>query len=85
MSVKSQLLLSIEAIAGAIERLFKVLSTSQKHTLLTLIDISLFLIAIGVAIGFSSGFDRVPSEIWQSKAAQNAHPQLSTFNFLNEA
>jgi FlaA1/EpsC-like NDP-sugar epimerase len=67
MSVKSQFLLSIEATARAIERLFKVLSTSQKHTLLTSIDISLFLIAIGVAIGFSTGFDRVPSEIWHSK------------------
>jgi FlaA1/EpsC-like NDP-sugar epimerase len=66
MSVKSQFLLSIEATARAIEKLFKVLSTSQKHTLLTLIDISLFLVAIGVAIGFSTGFDRVPSEIWQS-------------------
>jgi FlaA1/EpsC-like NDP-sugar epimerase len=63
MSTNSRSLLSIEATAGAIEKLFKVLSTSQKYTLLTVIDISLFLTSIAAAIGFSAGFDRVVTEI----------------------
>ncbi len=66
MSTNSRSLLSIEAIARSVEKLFKVLSTSQKYTLLTFVDISLFLMAIGAAIGFSAGFDRVPSEMWQA-------------------
>lgn len=66
MSTNSRSWLSIEAIARVIEKRFKVFSTSQKYTLLTFVDISLFLISIYAAIGFSAGFDRVSLEMWRS-------------------
>jgi FlaA1/EpsC-like NDP-sugar epimerase len=66
MFTNSRSLSNINATARVIEKLSQVLSTSQKYTLLTCIDLSLFLISIGAAIGFSTGFDRVPQEMWRS-------------------
>lgn len=66
MSKNNRYWLNIEAVAAAVEKLFKVLSTSQKHTLLTFIDICLFLLSIYVATGFGVGFEDVPLELWQS-------------------
>ncbi len=63
MSTKSRSLLSIEATAATLEKLVNALSNHQKYTILTVIDISLFLISIGLAIGFEYGFDLVPAEM----------------------
>jgi FlaA1/EpsC-like NDP-sugar epimerase len=57
MSTKSRSLLSIEATAATLEKLVNALSNHQKYTILTSIDIGLFLISIVAAIGFEYGFD----------------------------
>jgi FlaA1/EpsC-like NDP-sugar epimerase len=64
MSTNSRSLLSIEATAGTIEKLVDALSNSHKYTIMTSIDIGLFPISIGAALGFAKGFDRIPTEIW---------------------
>ncbi len=66
MSTKSRSLLSIEATAATLEKRIDALSNYQKYTILTFVDISLFLISIGAAIGFESGFGLMPTEIWQA-------------------
>jgi FlaA1/EpsC-like NDP-sugar epimerase len=63
MSTKSRSLLSIEATAATLEKLVNALSNHQKYTILTAIDISLFLISIIAAIGFEYGFDLVHEEM----------------------
>lgn len=65
MFTKSRSLLSIEATAETLEKLVDALSNSQKYSILTFIDISLFLTSIGAAIGFEWGFGFIPTEIWQ--------------------
>jgi FlaA1/EpsC-like NDP-sugar epimerase len=65
MSTKSRSLLSIEATATTLEKLINALSNSQKYTILTFVDISLFLISISAAIGFEWGFDLMPMKMWQ--------------------
>jgi FlaA1/EpsC-like NDP-sugar epimerase len=64
MSTKSRSLLSIEATAATLEKLINALSNHQKYTILTSIDISLFLTSIIAAIGFEWGFDLVPMGMW---------------------
>jgi FlaA1/EpsC-like NDP-sugar epimerase len=64
MSTKSRSLLSIEATVATLEKLINALSNHQKYTILTAIDISLFLTSIMAAIGFEYGFDRMPIEFW---------------------
>jgi FlaA1/EpsC-like NDP-sugar epimerase len=64
MSTKSRSLLSIEATAATLEKLTNALSNSQKYTILTFIDLSLFLTSITVAIGFEWGFDLLPTQTW---------------------
>ncbi|WP_373541090.1 polysaccharide biosynthesis protein [Chamaesiphon sp.] len=64
MSTKSRSLLSIEATAATLEKLINALSNHQKYTILTSIDISLFLTSIIAAIGFEWGFDRIPMGMW---------------------
>ncbi len=64
MSTKSRSLLSIEATAATLEKLINALSNHQKYTILTSIDICLFLISISAAIGFEYGFDRISAEMW---------------------
>jgi hypothetical protein len=66
MSTKSRSLLSIEATAATLEKRINALSNYQKYTILTFVDISLFLTSIGTAIGFESGFDIMPTAIWQA-------------------
>jgi FlaA1/EpsC-like NDP-sugar epimerase len=66
MSTKSRSLLSIEATAATLEKRINALSNYQKYTILTFVDISLFLISICAAIGFESGFSLMPTEIWQA-------------------
>jgi FlaA1/EpsC-like NDP-sugar epimerase len=63
MSINNRSLLSIEATAGNLEKLVGSLSNSHKYILMTSIDVGLFLISIGAAIGFARGFDRIPMEI----------------------
>jgi FlaA1/EpsC-like NDP-sugar epimerase len=58
-------LLSIEATAATLEKRINALSNNQKYTILTFVDISLFLISISAAIGFEYGFNLMPGEIWQ--------------------
>jgi FlaA1/EpsC-like NDP-sugar epimerase len=65
MFTNSRSLLSIEATAETLEKLVDALSNSQKYTILTAIDISLFLTSICVAIGIEWGFDSVPLKLWQ--------------------
>lgn len=65
MSTKSRSLLSIEATAVTLEKLVNALSNHQKYTILTAIDISLFLISIIAAIGCEYGFDTIPRQILQ--------------------
>ncbi len=65
MSTKSRSLLNIEATATTLEKLINALSNSQKYTILTFVDISLFLTSLSAAIGFEWGFDLVPIEMWQ--------------------
>ncbi|AFY94333.1 polysaccharide biosynthesis protein [Chamaesiphon minutus] len=62
MSTKSRSLLSIEATAATLEKLINALSNHQKYTILTSVDISLFLASIIAAIGFEYGFDLTPME-----------------------
>ncbi len=64
MSTKSRSLLSIEATVATLEKLVNALSNYQKYTILTLIDISLFLISIATAISFEYGFEQMPTEMW---------------------
>jgi FlaA1/EpsC-like NDP-sugar epimerase len=64
MSTKSRSLLSIEATAATLEKLINALSNHQKYTILTVIDITLFLVSISAAIGFEYGFDLIPTEMW---------------------
>ena len=64
MSTKSRSLLSIEATAATLEKLINALSNNQKYTILTFVDISLFLTSISAAIGFEWGFDLMPAEMW---------------------
>jgi FlaA1/EpsC-like NDP-sugar epimerase len=64
MSTKSRSLLSIEATAATLEKLINALSNHQKYTILTAIDIGLFLTSISVAIGFEYGFDLIFTEMW---------------------
>ena len=66
MSTKSRSLLSIEATAATLEKRVNALSNYQKYTILTFTDISLFLTSIGAAVGFESGFDNMPREIWHA-------------------
>jgi FlaA1/EpsC-like NDP-sugar epimerase len=66
MSTKSRSLLSIEATAATLEKRIDALSNYQKYTILTFVDISLFLVSIGAAIGFESGFGLMPTEIWHA-------------------
>jgi FlaA1/EpsC-like NDP-sugar epimerase len=63
MSTKSQSLLSIEATAATLEKSIDALSNHQKYTILTSIDICLFLISMMAAIGFEYGFDLMPVEV----------------------
>ena len=65
MSTKSRSLLSIEATAATLEKLVNALSNHQKYTILTAIDISLFLISIITAIGCEYGFDTIPVQVLQ--------------------
>jgi FlaA1/EpsC-like NDP-sugar epimerase len=65
MSTKSRSLLSIEATAATLEKLVNALSNHQKYTILTSIDISLFLISIVAAIGFEYGFDLIGVQLVQ--------------------
>jgi FlaA1/EpsC-like NDP-sugar epimerase len=64
MSINNRFPLSIEATAGNLEKLVGALSNSHKYVIMTAIDVGLFLVSIGAAIGFAKGFDRVPLEIW---------------------
>jgi FlaA1/EpsC-like NDP-sugar epimerase len=64
MSTKSRSLLSIEATGATLEKLINALSNHQKYTILTLVDISLFLTSMIAAIGFEYGFDLMPIEMW---------------------
>ncbi len=66
MSTKSRSLLSIEATAATLEKRVNALSNYQKYTILTFVDISLFLTSIGAAVGFEYGFDKMPTEIWHT-------------------
>ncbi|WP_310429147.1 nucleoside-diphosphate sugar epimerase/dehydratase [Chamaesiphon sp. VAR_48_metabat_135_sub] len=63
MSTKSRSLLSIEATATILEKLINALSNNQKYTILTCVDVSLFLISISAAIGFEWGLGLVPTEM----------------------
>ena len=65
MSTNSRSLLSIEATAATLEKLVNALSNHQKYTILTSIDISLFLISIMTAIGFEYGFDLIALQFVQ--------------------
>jgi FlaA1/EpsC-like NDP-sugar epimerase len=65
MSTKSRSLLSIESTAATLEKSINALSNYQKYTILTFVDISLFLTSIGAAIGFEYGFNLMPLEMWQ--------------------
>jgi FlaA1/EpsC-like NDP-sugar epimerase len=65
MSTNSRSLLNIEATAATLEKLINALSNRQKYTILTSIDISLFLMSIMAAIGFEYGFDLIPSKMLQ--------------------
>ncbi len=65
MFANSRFLLSIEATAEALEKLVDALSNSQKYTILTAIDISLFLTSLCMAIGIEWGFGSMPLELWQ--------------------
>jgi FlaA1/EpsC-like NDP-sugar epimerase len=65
MSTKSRSLLSIEATAATLEKLVNALSNHQKYTILTSIDVSLFLISIMAAIGFEYGFDLIAVQMLQ--------------------
>ena len=64
MPTKSRSLLSIEATAATLEKLINALSNHQKYTILTSIDIGLFLTSIIAAIGFEWGFDLIPMSPW---------------------
>jgi FlaA1/EpsC-like NDP-sugar epimerase len=64
MSSSNRSSLSIEATARNLEELVGALSNSHKYILMTSIDVGLFLISIGAAIGFARGFDRIPVEVW---------------------
>jgi FlaA1/EpsC-like NDP-sugar epimerase len=64
MSTKSRSLLSIEATVATLEKLINALSNHQKYTILTFVDISLFLTSMMIAIGFAYGFDLMPGEMW---------------------
>jgi FlaA1/EpsC-like NDP-sugar epimerase len=48
-----------------LNQLINTFSNHQKYVVLTLIDSSLFTISIAAAIGFESGIDLLPTEIWQ--------------------
>jgi FlaA1/EpsC-like NDP-sugar epimerase len=63
MSTKSRSLLSIEATATILEKLINALSNNQKYTILTCVDISLFLTSISAAIGFEWGLALMPTEM----------------------
>ena len=63
MSINNRSLLSIEATAGTLEKLVGALSNSHKYIFMTSIDVGLFLVSIGAAIGFACGFDQIPVEI----------------------
>jgi FlaA1/EpsC-like NDP-sugar epimerase len=65
MFTNSRSLLSIEATAKTLEKLVDALSNNQKYTILTTIDIGLFLISICAAIGIEWGFGFIPMELWQ--------------------
>jgi FlaA1/EpsC-like NDP-sugar epimerase len=62
MPTKSRSLLSIEATAATLEKLINALSNHQKYTILTSIDITLFLSSMIAAIGCEYGFDRIPAQ-----------------------
>jgi FlaA1/EpsC-like NDP-sugar epimerase len=47
-----------------LDKLINTVSNAQKYTILTGVDIGLFAISIGAAIGFESGFDLMPIDIW---------------------
>ncbi len=64
MSTKSRSLLSIEATAATLEKLINALSNNQKYTILTFVDVSLFLTSISAAISFEWGFGLMPMEMW---------------------
>ncbi len=64
MSTNSRSLLSIEATAATLEKLINALSNNQKYSILTFIDISLFLTSIITAIGFEWGFGAIPIGMW---------------------
>jgi FlaA1/EpsC-like NDP-sugar epimerase len=66
MPTKSRSLLSIEATAATLEKRVNALSNYQKYTILTFVDISLFLVSICAAIGFEYGFGLMPTEIWHA-------------------
>ncbi len=65
MLTNSRSLLGIEATAKTLEKLVDALSISQKYTILTAIDISLFLTSICAAIGIEWGFGSLPMELSQ--------------------
>lgn len=64
MSTNSRSLLSIEATAATLEKLINALSNHQKYSILTFVDISLFLTSIIAAIGFEWGFGAIPIGMW---------------------
>ncbi len=67
MFTKSRSLLSIEATAATLEKLVDALSNSQKYTILTVVDIGLFLTSICLAIGCERGFGSGSlADIWQN-------------------
>jgi FlaA1/EpsC-like NDP-sugar epimerase len=63
MSINNRSSLSIEATAGNLEKLVGALSNSHKYIFMTSIDVGLFLLSVGAAVGFARGFDRIPVEI----------------------
>jgi FlaA1/EpsC-like NDP-sugar epimerase len=65
MFTNNRSLLSIESTAVTLEKLVDALSNSQRYTILTFIDVSLFLTSLCVSIGFEWGFGSIPTEIWQ--------------------
>jgi FlaA1/EpsC-like NDP-sugar epimerase len=47
-----------------LDKLINTVSNEQKYTILTGVDIILFAISIGAASGFESGFELMPTDIW---------------------
>jgi FlaA1/EpsC-like NDP-sugar epimerase len=65
MFTNNRSLLSIESTAVTLEKLVDALSNSQRYTILTFIDVSLFLTSISAAIGFEWGFGFIPMAVSQ--------------------